>query len=133
MAFSVWGKKFFFIYYANLVSQTQSELTFIQVPVLLMLSTCLQVHPFCTVSLHWTRLKALRQGLMGAQTAVRPRSTAHFVTAGDLHPDEVGDGGYHVGDVLKQQKNSLKHMNSLLPPNPPFSYLSASSPRRQRA
>lgn len=50
---------------------------------------------------------------MGTQTAVRPRSTTHFITARDLHPDEVGDGCYHVGDVLKQQKNSLKHMNSL--------------------
>lgn len=44
---------------------------------------------------------------MGTQAAVWPRSTAHFIAAWDLHPDEVGDGCDHVGDVLKQQKKEF--------------------------
>lgn len=95
------------------LTDLSTELTFIQVLILLMLSSCLRVHPFCPMSLHKTWLKPLHQGLMGTQTAVQPRSTTHFITARDLHPDEVGDGRYHVGDVLQRQKKSLEHMNSL--------------------
>lgn len=47
---------------------------------------------------------------MGTQTAVWPRTATHFITAGDFDPDEVGDGGYDVRDVLRQREKSLRHI-----------------------